>query len=212
MPSAAGVSRELDRELRRIDRARQRAEAAWPAAQNRRARLDLERVYGGLFVGAVIAFERFLEDLFVGLLVANERTGLASARPSVVPHVRIASHRRARELLLDRPDSYVNWLPYERTEGRALVYFRSGRPFTDSLTTRDRNQLARVWALRNALAHRSRRSLRVFTRTTLDGLSLAPRDKEPARYLRAQLSAAPPRTRFEGHLIELSAIGQSIAR
>ncbi len=213
MPEAKIKAVALDQELARIDRARRRAERVWAKeGQTREARRDLERIYGGLFIGGVVAFERFLEELFVGLLVDRKDIGLVSSRREVDPYVQLRSHDGVRRILFDGPKGYVEWLPFDRTEERAKRYFREGAPFTKSLESGEKAQLRRVLALRNALAHQSRKSLSGFERVTLANVMLAPRDREPNRYLRSQLAVNPARTRFEGHFAELSGMGWELSK
>lgn len=167
---------------------------------------DAALLYEAAFLAAVSSFEAMIEDLFVGLLVGE----LQSSDRGVQPRAAFRSHATAREFILaGRP--YADWLPYERTQERAKVFFRGGRPFT-GLATSEITHLARCLAIRNAIAHKSRHASRQFERQVTAGLSLAPRDKSPAGFLMSQHSAYPPQSRFENMLADLHRVAVGLCR
>jgi len=153
-----------------------------------------ERVYEALYISACTALEVFLEELFIGQLVEN--AGLKSSQIDVAPRLRIGSHRVARELVTGVNRKYVDWLPYDHTAGRAELFFRGGRPFSQ-LSEGDRSQLKTCSIVRNAIAHKSRFSQQLFEKKVIGSTPLPPRERKPSGYLRGFGSAAPPRTRFE---------------
>jgi hypothetical protein len=156
-------------------------------------------MYEGLFSGVFTAFEGFLEDLFVGLLIAGGRLEGSAA----IPRVTVRSHSVARELVFRPGRNYADWLPYQRTEERAEVFFRGGRPFTsllaDPATKSVRDVLDRGAIIRNVIAHKSQHSLIRFEREVLRNTPLGPRERTAAGFLRGMLAAAPPETRFESY-------------
>jgi hypothetical protein len=196
MPSS--LAERLVRRFATLDRTRRSVESL--VVRGELSRRAAERVYEATFLNACTLFEAFLEDSFVAKLVTGTRT---RARPRAA----VASHRVARELVYgSRP--YVDWLPYEKTESRARVFFRGGRPFS-GLNADDIRLLRTCVAIRNAIAHRSRESRRRFL-GTVRGLLLPPRERTPAAFLRSQLRAAPPQTRYEDLLASLAAVARKL--
>jgi len=160
------------------------------------ARRDIERVYEALFLNVVASFEAFVEELFIGLLV--DQHGLASSYPDVRPRAIVRSHQVARALVLGGKRRYVNWLPYSETEEHAKIFFTGGRPFT-SLPAQFRQELELCCVIRNAIAHRSRHANDVFVRTIVSAMTLAPRERTPAGYLRSTYIGYNPQVRYEYH-------------
>jgi hypothetical protein len=159
-------------------------------------------MYEGLFVSVFTAFESFVEELFVGLLVAGGRkeTGV------VVPRVTVRSYSVARQLVFGLGRRYADWLPYDQTEQRAVLFFRGGRPFAnlrkdaaDPSVGSVRDVLDRGVVIRNAIAHKSEHSLARFERDVLRGTPLGPRERTAAGFLRGVLAATPPETRFQSY-------------
>jgi len=156
-----------------------------------------EQMYEGLFLSVYTAFETFIEELFIGLLV--DGTGLYCEATKVVPRVTVRSHAIARELVVGAGRNYAEWFPYDRTERRAELFFRVGRPFTDlrrPSITGALDVLNRGALIRHAIAHKSRHSLSRFERDVVRGVPLTPRERSPAGFLRGMAAAAPPQTRY----------------
>ena len=204
-PSQA-LGQELEAHLERLDRTRKHVEQL--QLEQSMSKVDVDWVYEGLFMNAMSAFERFLEDLFVGLLVHNR--GLVSSRSDVSPLVVVRSHERARSLVFGDRD-YADWLPYERTVRRAETFFAGGRPFK-AVGETERVLLKRCFAIRNAIAHRSRKSKSAFEHVVLEGLILPPRERTPVGFLRSSIRVAPPQTRFENLSIGLAEAARELAR
>jgi len=167
----------------------------------------LSQSYEGLFLGAHVAFEGFIEDLFVGLLV----NGLKSQRSDIVPRIRIPTHQIARELLTGPRKRYVDWLPFERTIDLANLYFRGGRPFTD-LSVAQKDHLERCNIIRNAIAHKSRHSLKLFEGKIISNMPLPPKERSPSGYLRGIFRISPLQTRFQIYISQTLIIARDLAR
>lgn len=159
--------------------------------------MDATLLYEAGFLAAVSSFEALVEELFVGLLVGQLKPSLGDVQPRAA----FRSHLVAREFVL-AGRNYADWLPYDRTEDRARVFFRGGRPFTGLLATQTAH-LSRCLVIRNAIAHRSRHAHRQFERQVTSPLPLAPRERSPAGFLMSQYSAHPPLSRFENLLADL---------
>ncbi len=196
---------ELASRFRGLEGTRRRVEGL--ALSGGVSRYDVERVYEALFLSYFSLFEVFIEDLFIGLLV--EGRGLIATRPGVRPRARISSHRVARDLVSNNR-GYVEWLPYNRTEERAEVYFTGGRPFS-ALAAGQKSDIQTCGRIRNAIAHRSRYAKQVFETKVLVGLILHPRERTPAGFLRSSLTGFPPQTRHEYYVTKLLGIARDLA-
>jgi hypothetical protein len=187
------LAENLGRRLMILDRARRSVDAS--VQTGILAAKGAEVLYEGLFLGAFTAFEGFLEELFVGLLVTG--AGITPSRAGITPRVTVRRHDIAREVILGSSHrKYVDWLPYEHTERRARILFRSGRPFAD-LGAQERSALAQSNYIRNAIAHKSRHSIAQFERHVIGSVPLPPRERRPGAYLRSIFRTSPAQTRLE---------------
>jgi len=191
---------DLSRRLRALLQTRTKVESLHAGGSI--ARRDVERVYEGLYIAAVTSFEGFLEALFFDVLLNGDRySGSIHAR------VEFKSAQVLRAFVLGgRP--YVNWLPYDRTNERAAIYLRAGRPFSNANAT-DKRMMANWMTMRHAIAHTSRHADRTFQRQVVGNLALPPRQRSPAGYLRSQLR--PQVTRFENVLREMETIAAKLS-
>ena len=205
MPSATQkLERSYLSRLRSLDRACRRADSLLAARLVSRG--DAELIYEAAYISSVTGFETLVEELFIGLLVG----GLVSADRTVHPRVHFRSHRVAREVV-QAGRRYVDWLPYDRTLDRAKVFFRGGCPFT-TLSSNDRKLLESCLVIRHAIAHRSRHALGNFERNVLEGLTLAPRERTPAGFLRSQFSQSPQQSRYENLVTQLHRLAAKICQ
>ena len=163
-------------------------------------RRDIEQIYNGLYLDAVCSFERFLEVLFIGLLVGRFN------HPSshVIPRVTFKSDMVARDVVVGG-NRYVDWLPYDRTEQRAKAFFRNGLPFT-SFQSQDKQLIEQIFYIRNAIAHKSNYSKKIFERHVIGSISIAPRDRNPAGFLRTKFRISPVQTHYENLIVQMANI------
>ena len=191
----------LDRRLRRLQRTGTRIEQV--AQGGSLVRADLEALYEGLYIGAITNFEQFVADLFSGILLGQV---IYASRRRVVPRVDVKSSVVLTPLLnAGRP--YVDWLPYRLTEERASTYFRGGRPFADVVPVEKQRMERWLWT-RNAIAHASPHSNRVFVGQVIAGTPLPPRERTPAGFLRSEIRAGV--TRFENVLDEMRGVAATL--
>ena len=164
-------------------------------------RADLNRVYAGAFVSFATYVERSLERLFLGLVMGR------FAASGIVPLVEIKSDKVAHAVVRGGR-KYVDWLPYEQhTAPRAEAFFASGKPFTE-LGRPERRVLEHLGILRNAIAHESAHSTRLFRRTFVEGRALPVDQQTPAGYLRGQHS--PGLSRFANTVNENVVVFRSL--
>lgn len=201
---AIRLANELVAHLKSLERTRTKMEEL--LTERAIVRRDIEQVYKGLYLDAITSLEELIENLFIGLLVGRLVSGISG----VVPRVSFKSDRVAREVVFGG-QNYVDWLPYYHTQQRAKAFFRNGLPFT-SLEKADTNQLERLLYVRNAIAHKSRHSQKIFERKVIQHIPLTPREKTPAGYLRSIYRGAPVQTRYEELVTEMVAIARKLCQ
>ena len=161
---------------------------------------DINQVYAGLYLDVFTSFEQLIEDLFLGLLSGR----LSSRSALVVPSITFRNSNLVREIVYGGR-RYVDWLPYDRTEQLADRFFHQGRPFS-SLNNVEKRQIRDCYYIRNAIAHNSEHSMRVFRQEVIGNQNLLPRERNPIGYLRSVFRAAPRQRRYEILIFNLALI------
>ena len=156
----------------------------------------------GLFIGAIVEFESFLELLFMGVVLRKT----LYPGGTVTPRIDVRSQGVLEEVLLDGR-RYVDWFPYSLTETRAKSYLRGGRPFS-SLSISQKQSLERWLWIRNAVAHSGRHAQQVFEKNVIGTTPLPPRERTPAGFLRSEIRSGV--TRFEHTLDEMRGIAATL--
>ena len=206
MTGRARLGRTLRTSLMGLERHRRAVENAVIAGQLTESTARI--IYEGLFLHAVTSFESFIENLFVGLLVTGG--GVAPWRTDITPRIVVRSHAIARELTWGfGHQRYATWLPYDGTVKRAKVLFRGGRPFS-SLDEADERWIRRSVTIRNAIAHKSRESLRKFDCNVIGVRSIRPSERKPGAFLRGVYRTQPTETRYEVYVAELQAVATKL--
>lgn len=174
-------------------------------SNNQIVRRDIEQVYRGLFLECFTSFEKMLEQLFLGLLVDP---GLTHSYSNINPRVTFKSYVVARDVVFGGRN-YIDWLPFNWTENRAKVFFTGGLPFT-SLSATSKNILKEIGYIRNAIAHSSHHSKKVFINKVLGNTPLPPRERKVPSYLRSIFRSYPQQTRYENYIIELAQVARQL--
>lgn len=158
---------------------------------------DIEIIYTGLFLNALTYFENFIEELFINLLIAD------SVHPSATVKAKhkFNSTKICREIIYTG-GKYVDWFPYDFTIKRAEIFLKNGKPFTN-LDKTDRKVLTQIFYVRNAIAHKSRHSIKMFNKHVIEGLILMPREKTPVGFLRSLFAMAPSQTRYQYYISQI---------
>jgi hypothetical protein len=201
MPTPATLTRFVG-SLRRLDYTRGRMEELY--GRKRIVLRDLHSVYEALFLRAVTSFEVFLEDLFVSILTNKVRY----SRTRVSVRMTAISTQALMDVLL-QGQNYMAWLPFGRTEDRAKIYLKDGRPFTE-LTDSDKSVIRTITTIRNAIAHGSTHATSEFKRTVIGSRTLLPIERKPAGFLRSTVRTAPTRNQFEVYVGELARIAAKL--
>jgi hypothetical protein len=140
---------------------------------------DLDLGYSGAFLAWCTSLENSLESLFLGIVMKRYTHG-----PRVRPLVEIRSERVAQAVVRGGR-KYVDWIPFDFTNDRAKAFLSAGLPFSE-LPNAQVRALERTFKIRNAIAHSSSHSSRVFKKEFVDGQNLPRWQHRPGGYLRGQ--------------------------
>lgn len=163
-------------------------------------KMDVETIYEALFLRSVASFELFLEKLFVSIMLGKKVNGTS---------LMSAASKGALQAILLQNNDYLDWLPYTKTESRAAIYLRNGRPFTN-LSDGDRSQIKTITIIRNAIAHKSDYAIGEFKNKVIGEQPLLRNERQPAGFLRSQVRANPRQLRFEVYESQLARIASSL--
>jgi hypothetical protein len=167
-----------------------------------------DRMYEALFLNSHVLFESFLEELFFGLLLENK---LTSSQKDVVPKIKFRSYQIAKDVI-GSGKIYLDWMPYNKTAERAEIFFRRGRPFTN-LTDNEKETIAKCYALRNVIAHKSDHSKEKFKKNVINKTaSLLPREKTPTGFLQKIFRITPQQTHFSNLIAQMSSITNKLSK
>lgn len=176
------------RALRASEITRGRVQALFDA--NQLAKRDLETLYEGLFLKAVVGFESLLEEVFFDVL--NGKSSNSKWRP------KFAGGRQDLRKCVYGKQKYLDWLPIDNTLNRAELFLKRGLPFsrlTADEATDDRGKLTKIVLIRNAIAHQSDFSMEKFRKSVIANTPLPVSEKRPAGFLCGRSTAAL--TRYE---------------
>ena len=108
--------------------------------------------------------------------------------------------------------SYADWLPFDKAEKRLKLFIEdkgaAGRPFYE-VTPADKQQIQKIMHIRNAIAHSSDHSEQQFKTHVMRGVTLGPRERNPAGLLRS-IFAAPKQTHLDMYIATLESIATRV--
>jgi hypothetical protein len=169
---------------------------------------DLDAVYEALFLRAVTSFESFLEDLFLGILEGrvkyHSRKGISR---KVIARTREAMNDIVFHAGDGRKNQFLSWLPFDKTEDRAMIYLVDGKPFS-SVDRGDRSIVKTITIVRNAIAHRSKYSMDAFREKVIGEQALLKNERTPAGYLQSRVHSGG--NRFESYVGTLGKVAREI--
>lgn len=167
---------------------------------------DIETVYESLFLRAVLGFENFCESLFFDILNGNIRY----RTNEVEPWVKRCDSERLREIV-HRGTRYLSWIPYDKALITSKLFLDEGKPFSN-LDANEKNMIAKIVVIRNAIAHSSPHSKKQFNNDVIRGLALQDREKTPGGYLRSVARTTPSIERqFEMYAGQLGLIAAKMS-
>lgn len=201
MPQSRPELIAFHRRLRSLDYTRKRMEELCLAGEI--TKRDLNSVYEALFIRAVTSFESFLEELFLGIL--EKRVRYKNPRKIVVKMIPLS--RPALVDVVFQQHKYLEWLPFDKTTDRADYYLIGGRPFSD-LEQPDKDAIAKIVTIRNAIAHHSRHAAKQFKIKVIQSLPLLKGEKTPSGFLRSQVQQNV--NRFEAYIGQLGRIAADL--
>jgi len=129
---------------------------------------DKEKAFEGLFLYSVTVFENYIEELFLWILKWKYSPKYASwikLNKDIVFSQKISDKKIKKIILWDKNGSYIDWLPYnDRTIKRSKKYFIDWKPFSQ-LSQINLDNLQKISELRNYIAHKSKESKNIFTKS-----------------------------------------------
>lgn len=164
-------------------------------------RVDIQLIYGGLFLEIFTGFESLIEDLFMGLIAGKLYS------PVMKKRVKISPKESVRDIVFNGK-SYLDWFPYEKRTKPLVKRFFDGNNLFCALDPQQEEKMQFYYTIRNALAHKSEKAKQDFL-SKLPGSLLQP-ERTPAGYLRSQPSASSSQTQLEIALIELDMIAKRL--
>jgi hypothetical protein len=155
-----------------------------------------QRMLESIFLNGITEFESFLEDLFLAAVSKRIRPGATKTI------VNFHDPDTARSLLLRPRESYLDWMPIERSLERADKFLVDGLPFS-RLGTRPnvKLRLKVASAVRNAVAHKGAGARTRFHEMT------SGKYRSPGEYLSAKLG---PGTVCDGFLEDFVRFGHAL--
>lgn len=136
---------------------------------------ELVLLYEATFLNLTLSFESFQEELFFTALLNRSKIN------GVRPVLSFVSRSQAEQFVLaSEKTPFLSWTKSAEVLNRAKKYLAGGRPFS-RLERRDRDTetVARIFTVRNAIAHRSGPALVAFSR-----LPGADPQRPPGEFLR----------------------------
>lgn len=186
---------QFQRIIKQSDVTRRRVESEY--TKGTLVRRDLEIVYEGLFLRAVVAFEDFLESAF--FLALADRSGKKSWGPL------FGGSTKSLRACVFGEKKYLDWLPYDRTLTRANLYLKSGKPFS-LLSDGEKSKLSHIVTIRHAIAHSSDSAFKKFEKDVIGATAVPSNERRPAGYLRGFSSIGM--TRYQVYVQSLGGIAQ----
>ncbi len=185
-----------NKQLLSIENTRNRCEVLFSAKSL--DNLDIQLIFGGLFLEVFTGFESLIEDLFMGLITGKLYSSTMKRKVKISP-------RKSVQDIVFAGKPYLDWFPYNtRTEPMAKRFFDGHISFC-ALDIVQKEEMQFYHIIRNALAHKSEKAENDFLSRLPN--TLLPSEKTPAGYLRSQPHSSS-QTQFEIASIELDSISR----
>ncbi|UUL81701.1 hypothetical protein [Sphingomonas qomolangmaensis] len=171
--------------------------------QNGLPRRELESIYELAFLRVFISFETQLVELLkTNLMMPVDCAG------RIRSNFPVTNRAQAGKLLLG-PNRYFQILPVEQMEKIAKVYLKNGGPFV-GLDPTQKISIAKAYAIRNHIAHKSTDSKYSFQKKVLNSVVLPRSSTSPGYYLRTSMTNNV--TYFDHHVSSVGSCLNKICR
>ena len=152
---------------------------------------DVELLYTSAFLSVCARWESFMEDSLV-----EAACGCGSRKRTNYRHAEFRSRPTLRRLLLYPDKKYVSLPSLKAAIEVASMLVNEGRPLSQ-ISEANQTYIQQAAWIRNAIAHQSDHSLRVF-REKVPGVSSLPHaHRRPGRFLRTVFRSSPAQRRYE---------------
>lgn len=152
---------------------------------------DVELVYISAFLSACARWESFMEDTII-----ETSCGRGSRSQTNSRYVNFRSHAALRRLLLYPDKDYISLPSLKNGIALASILVKQGRPLSQISESNQTHIQQAVW-IRNAIAHQSDYSLRMFRDKVPGVTSLPQRSRRPGPFLRTVFRSSPTQRRYE---------------
>lgn len=152
---------------------------------------DAELLYTSAFLSVCARWQSFMEDSIIEASCGRESRSRTNYR-----HVEFQSRAALRRLLLYPDKDYISLPSLKQGIAMASLLVNQGRPLSQISEPNQTHIQQAVW-IRNAIAHQSDHSLRVF-REKVPGVSTLPHPRRrPGPFLRTVFRSSPTQRRYE---------------
>jgi len=152
---------------------------------------DVELVYISAFLSVCARWESFMEDTIIEASCGRGSRGQARFR-----HVDFRSRADLRRFLLYPNKEYFSLPSLKQGIALASILVKEGRPLSKISESNQTHIQQAAW-IRNAIAHQSDYSLRVFRDKVSGVTSLPQRSRRPGPFLRTVFRISPMQRRYE---------------
>lgn len=152
---------------------------------------DVELVYMSAFLSVYARWESFMEDTII-----EASCGRGSGSQANIRHVSFRSHAVLRRLLLYLDKDYIPLPSLKHGIELASILVKQGRPLSQ-ISESNRTHIQQAAWIRNAIAHQSDHSLRIFRDKVPGVTSLPQRSRRPGPFLRTVFRTSPTQRRYE---------------
>jgi hypothetical protein len=195
---AASLADAFSRKVARLNSTRERVETCYLGKGLRLG--DVEAMYAGLFLQAVVAYESTIESFILGLMV--KPGGVKSSNPKVRSRVKVRSYSHALEVAAGPGRKFPQWIGRKDLEDASTLLLHEGSPFSrSSLIAIDWTYVDKCRYIRNAIAHPSEHAIAQFQKHVLQSTPLPWRERTVPGFLRGSASAG--QTRWEMYVAGL---------
>ena len=151
---------------------------------------DVELLYTSAFLSVCARWEAFLEETLIEV-----SCGPAAKTNTKHRHAEFRSREVLRRILLFPDKDYVSLPSVKHVTELASLFVRHGIPF-NRITEQNKTYIQQAGWIRNAIAHQSKFSLRIFREKVPGVTGLARNQRRPGPFLRDEFRVSPTQRRY----------------